>query len=169
MSEYVVLGVVAGAHGIGGELRVHPHNPDSPTLARAGSVLVRDASGAVRRRAVQRSRRHKGAFLLKLEGVDDRDAADACRGREIVVERGALAETGADEFYYHDLIGSEAVLEGGGTLGVIEEIFDAGAHAVLVVRGERRERLIPFTEDAIAAVSPGARTVTVRRQPGLLD
>jgi 16S rRNA processing protein RimM len=167
-SDLVVLGVVSGAHGIAGEVRVHPYNPESAHLASAPCLRLRDPEGRMRVHRVTRSRRHKQYFLLKLEGVDDRTAALAARGFEVLLPREELEATDEGEFYYHDLLGLDVVAEDGRRLGAVEEIFDAGASPVLVVRAPRLERMIPFTQDSIAEVSLIERRIVVRPGAGVV-
>jgi len=167
----VALGVVAGAHGIAGEVRVTPFNPESENLARAKSVRLRDARGEVRVHRVVRSRRHKRYFLLKLEGIDDRDQADAARGLEVLLARDELEPLAEGEYYHQDLLGLSVELPDGTSLGVVAEIFETGASAVLVVRREEesRETLIPLSEDAVVAVEIAERRVRVRPDRGFLS
>jgi 16S rRNA processing protein RimM len=160
--------VVTGAHGIGGEIRVHPFNPESGNLERAGLLRLRDAEGTVRAHRVQRSRRHKGFFLLKLEGIADRNGAEAARGLEVVLPRAELESLDEGEFYYRDLIGMEVVAEDGSSLGGVAELFETGSNVVLVVRRppSARERLIPFIEDAVIRVEMEQRRIVVRPEVG---
>src|SRR5204862_4555014 len=88
--ELIVLGVIAGAHGISGEVRVLAYNPESANLEQAENLTVRDAKGGLRGYRVTRARRHKKYFLFKLEGIEDRNAAEAARGGEIVIPRAKL-------------------------------------------------------------------------------
>src|SRR5262245_46030203 len=120
----IALGVVAGAHGVGGEIRVHPFNPESATLENARQIWLRDPRGGERALRVLGVRRHKGFFLMRLEGIADRDAAIGARGQEVLVPKAALAPLEEDEFYLHELVGMTVRLEDGRTLGVVSEVFE---------------------------------------------
>jgi 16S rRNA processing protein RimM len=169
-SDLVVLGVVTGAHGIGGEIRVRPFNPESNNLAHAHVLRLRDKAGLVRALRVHRSRHHKGLFLLKLEGITDRSSAEAARGQEVVLSRAELAALDEDEYYYLDLIGMEVVAQDGASLGDVTELFETGSNVVLVVRRPKsaRERLIPFIEDAVIRVEKAERRIVVRPELGTI-
>lgn len=109
---------------------------------------------------VTRAERRGAALVAKLEGCDDRDAAAALRGREIAVARDELPQTGANEWYWTDLIGLEVKNAAGEVLGRLTRILRTGANDVLVVEGER-ERLIPFIEDVVREVDLAAGAIRV--------
>ena len=99
--------------------------------------------GSWRRQAVAEGKRHGKTVIVRLEAVDDRDAAAAWIGAELAVERGELpaAEDGA--YYWADLEGLQVVHRDGTELGRVAYLLETGANDVLVTEGER-ERLIPF-------------------------
>lgn len=162
-ADLVVLGAIAGAHGIAGELRIFPFNPDSANLERAKSVHLRLPDGTMREHAVVRSRRHKQFFLVKLAGFDDRDAADGAKGWEVALPRAELQPTEAGEFYIRDLVGASVTTDEGRALGLVVDVFEAGAAPVMVVRaeGSPQEHLIACTDDSITRMDLDAKTVVV--------
>jgi 16S rRNA processing protein RimM len=162
--EWIVLGVVAGAHGIGGEVRVFPYNTSSDNLGRADSLRVALPGSAPRRLVVERSRRHKKFFLLKLDGIDDRSAAEAARGAEVGLLRSELVPLEAGEVYERDLVGLRVETDLGGSLGEVREVFDAGETSVLSVsrEGSREEHLIACTEDSLVRIDLVEQRIVVR-------
>jgi 16S rRNA processing protein RimM len=138
----VVLGRIAGAHGVRGWLRVKPFTDDVETLLGFPRWLV-GRPGRWQERPVLAGRRHGPVLLARLEGIEDRDAALALRGEEVALPRGVLPEPAEGEFYWDDLVGLAVQTCSGTDLGRVERIFATGANDVLVVQGER-ERLIPF-------------------------
>lgn len=170
-AEIVVLGVVTGAHGIGGEIRVFPYNPDSEHFEPARSVQLRGPDGKIVEHQIVRCRRHKKYVLLKVEGIDNRSAAELARGLEVVLSREELLPPGEDEYYYHDLLGLDVQAEDGRSLGTIRDIFETAAHAVLVVgRGDgHRDRLIPCTEASVIQVALDEGRIVVSTEAAVLD
>lgn len=115
--------------------------------------------------AVVDGRVHGKGVVARLEGIDTRDAAAKVVGATIRIRRAQLAPLGADEFYHADLAGLDVVTQDGCKLGQVDHLFETGANAVMVVRGER-ERLIPFTPGvAVLAVDVDARRITVDWDP----
>ena len=101
----------------------------------------------------------------KLEGVDDRNAAELLRGLDVAVTREDLGEAEEGEFYWVDLVGLAVVNLQGEALGQVEDLLRTGGSDVLVVRGER-ERLIPFVADYVKSVDREARRITVDWEAG---
>ncbi|MCA9700090.1 MAG: hypothetical protein KC431_21370, partial [Myxococcales bacterium] len=109
----VLLGYVAGAHGVGGALRVKLYNAESSTLTPGMKLWLRagdgdsDNEGEGEARVLARIAPKPGSDMVRLwlEGIDGRDDAEALRGRELLIDRAALPEPEADEYYLGDLIG----------------------------------------------------------------
>jgi 16S rRNA processing protein RimM len=106
-------------------------------------------------------------FSLKLEGIEDRNAADALRGLTISVPYDSLETLPEDEYYWEDLIGLAVVTEDGKPLGKIESIFPTGSNDVYVCREEGREILLPAIAEVIRSVDIRAGTVVVRLLKGM--
>ena len=97
--------------------------------------------------------------------IEDRDAAEALRGTEILVPRQALPPAAPGEYYWIDLEGLRVVTVEGVPLGEVSHLLSTGANDVMVVRGER-ERLLPFVQpDYVKAVDFETGTVTVDWDP----
>src|SRR5690606_439016 len=86
--------------------------------------------------------------IVKLDGVDDRDAAREWVGAEIAVERRQLPPCGPGEFYWSDLEGLEVRTLEGEVLGTVDHLLATGGNDVLVLAGEK-ERLIPFVWETV--------------------
>lgn len=169
-ADLVLLGVIAGAHGIAGEVRVFAYNESSDNLRDAKRVRLRPPGAAEPRLCnVQRSRKHKQFFLLKLEGIEDRDAADAARGVEVLLRRDELQPAAHDEVYLHDLVGIPVADDAGRALGVVREVMAGPATDILVVApvnavgpAAQLEHLIACHEGAFVELDVVARRIVVR-------
>lgn len=104
----------------------------------------------------------KAGALVKIAGVEDRDAAEGLRGLELHVPRSALpALQDAEEFYQADLIGMAAEGPAGEALGRVVAVQDFGAGPVLEIRGPAGELLLPFTREVVPLVDLQARRLQV--------
>lgn len=103
---------------------------------------------------------HGQYLLAHLEGMDDRDAAEAVVGMEIAVPREDRPAAEEGEYYWDDLIGLDVVNGEGAALGQVTGLLETGAHDVLQIQGER-ERLIPFVDAYVRAVDLAARRIVV--------
>ena len=100
-------------------------------------------------------------LIATMPGIEDKDAADALRGVDVLVPRSALPPPAPGEYYWVDLEGLRVVNVEGADFGVVSHLFSTGANDVLVARGER-ERMIPFVQpDFIRSVDFDAGIVTV--------
>jgi len=131
----VPLGVVVGAHGVRGELRIKLHNPGSEVLDRRKSIVLRDGAAATEHRVTAR-RRHQDLVLLTIDGCDDRDAAIALRGREVCVPRDQLPQLAPGEYYLLDLVGLRAQRPDGQSIGTVESVIPYPTVDALRVRTE---------------------------------
>jgi len=81
-----------------------------------------------------------------------------------------LPQLSEDEFYWYELVGAEVLLESGESLGTVQEIWETGAHDVLVVRNAAgRRHLIPTAKEFLTDIDREGRKVTVAARPGLVE
>lgn len=143
MSEKLVtLAVVTGAHGVAGEVRLKVFAED---LGRYKAVF---ADG---RPLTLKSVRHgsQGA-IARIEGVADRNAAEALRGMELAVPRSALPPLGPGEYYHGDLLGLPAVSTGGEVLGTVVLVENFGAGDVIEIeRPDGKRFMVPMSKQAV--------------------
>ena len=124
------LGIASRAHGVRGEIRILTEL-DPRYLKEVTAVVV-----GGREYKVERARFADGAALFKLEGVDDRDAADALRG-EVMLPDSVKISLPQDEFFIDDLIGCRVRIDGDESYsGEIYDVLRNGAADVWCVRGE---------------------------------
>ena len=162
----VLVGTIGRAHGLRGEVSVHVRTDEPERRFTPGASLrVGD-----RPRTVASARWHSGTLLLGLEGVTDRTAAEALRGRELWADVPA-GEAPADEGEYLDrqLVGLEVLDAAGAVAGTIGEVLHLPAHDVLVVRTSGGDRLVPFVSEVVPVVDLEAGHVRVADIGGLLS
>jgi len=157
----VEIGVVTKPQGVAGAFKIRLHNPDSTTLNRIelGRVALVGETG--QRRTGVRVLGRQGEFVVaKVSGVSRREAAEALRGAVLVVPRDCIA-LDAGEYLYADLIGC-SVWEQQRCLGVVKDVFCAGASDILVIVEGHDERLIPFVDDWVVSVDVHQRRIEIR-------
>lgn len=102
--------------------------------------------------------------IAGLEGIRDRNAAEALKGLRLYVARAALPEADEDEFYHADLLGLKVVMaEGGAEVGTVRAIIPAGASEVLEIdRGPGEQTLlVPFTRAAVPEIDVAAGWLSI--------
>jgi 16S rRNA processing protein RimM len=112
----------------------------------------------------------RGEVRLALTGLRDRDAAEALRGLLVLGEASHLDVLPPGDHYWYELVGCEVWDEEGRRLGRIRELWDTGAHDVLVVEREGgTDLLVPAVDEWLHRIDPESRQVVVHLQPGLLE
>src|SRR5690606_35424505 len=148
----ILLGKVAGALGLRGEVKLESWTEPRSAIFRYQPWTLTDAQGREREISGVQGRETGKHVVATFPDVVDRDAADALRGLEIYVPRSALPPARPGEFYWADLEGLRVVTVEGVELGVVSHLFSTGANDVLVARDDERERMIPF--DRPQSVTP---------------
>ena len=166
-SGLVCLGVISGARGMRGEVRVKSFTEHADNIAAYGPV--HDESGG-RSWSIKVTGQARGQVIARLDGVEDRAAAEALKGVRLYVPRGALPAPGDDEYYHADLVGLAAELAGGGMLGTVRAVHDFGAGPILEIAAEGESGvMVPFTRAAVPEVDMTAGKVVVDPPAGLLE
>jgi 16S rRNA processing protein RimM len=159
--DLVLLGRIAGAQGLKGEVRINSFTANPEDIAAYGALAGADG----RQFVVERVRHLKGgAVVAVLAGVRDRGAAEALHGTELYVAREQLPETDTDEWYYEELVGLKAVSPEGEVLGKVLSVQNFGAGDLLEIReaDKRQSRFVPFTQDVVPVVDVKAGQLVLR-------
>ena len=151
MSERLILvGRVAGAFGVKGEVRITSYTDDPAALVRYGALRRADGSPGL---TLSGGRTQKGALIARAKEIITREDAEALRGLELFIERDALPPPDEDEFYFADLIGLAAVTPDGAPLGRIKSVQNFGAGDLLEIAPESGPTWwLPFTMEAVPEV-----------------
>ncbi|MEV5717489.1 ribosome maturation factor RimM [Amycolatopsis mediterranei] len=167
----VVVGRIAKAHGIRGELAVDVRT-DSPEqrfkIGAAVTTQLRD--GSKRELTIAAAREHSGRLLVRFEEVPTRDVAETLRGALLLADTATLPPTeDPDEFYDHELAGLRAELTDGTVVGKVVEIVHSAAGELLELDVEGREVLVPFVRAIVPTVDIAGGRVVLDPPEGLLD
>lgn len=163
-SEAFEFGYVARAHGLKGELIVRLHDPLSTVLDDVRRLCARDKGGREVEHRISRARRGApGEYLVFLEGIDTRAAAEALRGSTLLAFRVDLPPCSSGEYFQGDIVGLEARTPEGVVLGRVEGLFEGGGVPNLVISGgPSGELMVPFVDEFVLEIDLEARVVVVR-------
>ena len=163
----VLMGVIAGAHGIKGAVRVLSYAGTPEDIAAYGPL--EDQSGK-RRFRLELTGKVRGMLLAQIEGIADRTAAETLRGTKLYLARSVLPGLGDGEFYWDDLIGLQAELKDGTVLGRVTVVHDYGAGTSLeVARDGGGVVMVPFNDRVVPVVELEAKRLVIDPPDGLLD
>lgn len=163
----VIVAVVGRAHGVRGDLNLTIRT-DEPERRFAVGQVVRTESG--RGLEVASLRAAGGKFQVHFVGVDDRNAAEALTGEQLLADV-PTAETpsGDEEFYDRQLIGLAVRRADGSTAGVVKDVMHPGVQDLLVVAVAGVERLVPFVAALVPVVDVAAGYLQLADVQGLLE
>lgn len=160
----VIMGRIVAPYGIFGWVKILPDTEAIDGLFDYDTWWV-GKDNAWQEYEIETAKVHNDVLVAKLVGVDDRDAALRCKGKQVAVPRDQLPEADEDEYYWSDLIGLSVKNKQDIDFGKITDVFETGANDVLVVNVEgapkSSERLIPFIADVVLEVDIVAKTMLV--------
>ncbi len=163
--RWIAVGRITRAHGVKGEVAVLPLSEVSSRFEPGSRLFLdQDDHSAI---TVSGSRRDRQRLLVSFEGLPDRDAAEALAGRYLFVPASSAPELPEGEFWSHQLVGCDVVMEDGRPVGTLREVIATQANDVWATEGPQGEILIPALKDVVASVDVGARRIVVREVPGL--
>ncbi len=137
----VLAGKISGCHGVRGWVKVYSYTRPRENITQYRQWLIDGQPYQVR------AAKHGKSVIAKIEGIDDRDAAVHLVDKEIYLPRESLPQPAEGEYYWNDLIGMDVENTEGIAFGSVSKLLETGAHDVLVIQGEDRERLVPFVMD----------------------
>ena len=158
--QYIEAGRIVNTHGVAGEVKIEVWL-DSPQFLKSFKRCFID------RREVKllSARVHKGFLIVKLEGVEDVNAAMALKGRTVFIDR-ADARLPKGTFFLQDIIGASVVDESGNEIGKLVDVMETPASNVYVVKGEQ-EHLIPAVPEFILSTDADNGIITVHLIEGM--
>ena len=169
-SERVAVGYITRTKGVRGEVKVEvlAHTPQR--FNQIDQVVVQKEGFADRPLRIESWRLDPPGIRVKFSGFDNpEDAAQSLVKGYITVAADQRAQLPEDVYYIADLVGCQAVKqEDGQPIGQIVEVLNMPSTDVYVVRGGRREILVPAVGDYIVSVSIADRRVVIQGMESLL-
>jgi 16S rRNA processing protein RimM len=165
----LVVGRIAKAHGIAGEVAVEVRTDDPDHRYVPGASLATDPpeKGPL---TLAAARWHSGRLLIRFDGIHDRNAAEALQGTLLVADSDTSRAGDDDDFWDHDLVGLTVVDTAGTIVGTVSDVLHPPGPPVLVVdRGEPGEALVPFVRELVPTVDLPSGRLTIDPPDGLLD
>ena len=160
-----VVGRIARAHGIKGQVIVNPETDFPEQRFRPGASLF-TTRGAVKLTTV---RFQNGRPVIGIEGVETMNGAEELSGLELRVPVEELAALPAGMFYHHDLVGCQVVTGGGERVGTVEGVEGTAGGSRLVVAGAKGEILIPLASEICRTIDVSGKRIVIEPPEGLLD
>ena len=158
--DLVTVGVILGAHGVRGDVRVKSFTaePDAlfdyaPLLTETGEILIEP----------QRARPAKDHFIVTPASPRQKEEWDQLKRTKLYVPRDVLPEPDDDEFYIDDLVGLDVYAGGDTPIGRVKAVLNHGASDLIEIQPTARGKpvLVPFTLDDVPMVDLSAQRIVV--------
>ena len=167
-TDRVVVGALAGAFGVKGEVRLKSYCADPDTIADYTPLYTEDGRSFA---TVVLTGQAGNALVARVDGIVTKEEADALKGTALYAERDMLPSLPDDEYYYADLVGLEVFDAGGQLLGTVKSVQNHGASDLLEVyrAGMKTAVLLPFTMAAVPTVDIKAGKIVADPPEGLFS
>ncbi|MDD6310962.1 MAG: ribosome maturation factor RimM [Firmicutes bacterium] len=163
--EKILIGQIVNAVGLKGEVKVYNYSDSIEIYETTESIYVGDVI-----RKIEGVRRQKNMVILKLEGINDRNAAERSKGTDIYITDADLPELEEGEFYVRDLIGMSVALEDGTVIGTMTDVIQNTAQDVFEFeKVDGGKAMIPRVPEFVIDINAETRIITVRLIEGLID
>jgi 16S rRNA processing protein RimM len=176
LDDLIELGAVQDAQGLQGQIKVRPHSPDPVALLsskelwlsliprRGEGVATSHEQASLSLYKVKQAKMHSGTVVIALDGINNRDQAEALKGARILVARDEFPKAGSDSYYWVDLIGCKAVNLQGESLGEVIDVNDNGAHGIIALgdsQAKTVKQLVPFVKEVVHHVDLPNKLLTL--------
>lgn len=163
--EKILIGKIVNAVGLKGEVKVYCYTDRKERFQELEDIWVEDSL-----RHIQKVRYQGNVAILKLEGVDDRNAAEAQKNKGVFMEESQLAELPEDTYYVRDLVGIHVLQEDGSLLGELTDVIQNSGQDLYQIKLETGKNiLLPAVREFVLKIEMDERQMTVSLPEGLLD
>lgn len=167
LPRQLCLGVITGARGVRGEVRIRTFTELPEDIASYGPLS--DEAGA-RTFELSDPKPIKGGIAARIAGIDDRTDAEALKGTHLYVSRELLPDLEEEEFYHADLVGLRVISVDGEDIGTVTAVHDFGAGDVVeIARDQGSTIIVPFTRDTVPEIDIEQGRLVLQPTPGMLD
>ena len=165
-----LVGRIARAHGIRGQVIVNPETDFPDERFRQGAELFIRRNGVIETLTLGAVRFHSGRPVIGIEGIQTANDAEELAGLELRVPAESLPPLPSGTFYRHDLVGCRVEMRDGRLVGIVTEVEGTVGGSRLVVTDEGgREMLIPLAAEICPVIEPASKRIVVEPPAGLLE
>ncbi len=163
MMDRVKLGKITAPQGIKGEVRVYPYTDEQTRFSAVKELEIENVKSSI-----EKVRYDRNMVILKLSGVDDRNAAEALRGKELYLQRDMLWDIPEDTYFVQDLLGMDVVTDDGRGVGKLLEVVQNTSQDIYVIGQEGgKSFMLPAVKEFVLNVDQDRRVMTVHLIEGM--
>ena len=164
-----VVGRIARAHGLKGQVIVNPETDFPDERFRAGAELFVNRAGKIEPLTVTTARFHRERPVIGVGGVEDVDAASTFAGLELRVPVERLAPLPPGSYYHHDLVGCRVETGAGEWVGIVKGVEGGASGSRLVIEAAAGDVLVPLALEICTTIDLTGRRIVIAPPDGLLE
>ena len=165
---YITIGRIIQTHGTGGYVKAVPYSGIPERFIELKTVYI-DSDEGIQGFIIEDVQLQNGASLLKLRGVETREAARVFLKKELLVPEEQKISLPANSYFIHELIGCAVFDIHGQYIGQLEEVLVHAGSDIYVVRREDQETLIPAVSEFVKEIRPDEKKILVALIEGMAD
>ena len=168
MQKYFEVGQIVNTFGIKGFVKVKAFTDSLNRFEELKKVYVckKDKLEEVE---IEEVKYHKDMVLLKIKGIENMEDAEKLKGLYLKIDRKDAKKLPEGTYFIADLIGLEVYSDNNELLGKLEDIFNAGANDVYVVKNDLgKQLLLPGIPDVIKEIDLKHEKIIVHLLKGLV-
>lgn len=163
------LGKIAKKFSFKGEVLVYLDTDEPEMYTELESMFV-ETNGHLVPFFIERSSIHREKFLrTKFEDMESEEEADTIVGKDVYLPLTMLPTLEGNKFYYHEVVGFDAIDQRLGNFGTVLRILDNGVQALFEVQKDEAIILIPLIDDFIIEVNRENKSILFNTPEGLID
>jgi 16S rRNA processing protein RimM len=166
--EMALVGRIARAHGLRGQVIVNPETDFLEQRFQPGAELFVNRAGAIETLVMTSVRFQHDRPVIGIRGIDDLNAAMALAGTELRVPVDRLSALPEGAFYRHDLIGCSVETVDGSKVGVVNDVEGTIGRSHLIIDTDAGEVMIPLASEICTTIDPGRKRIVIAPPEGLL-
>ena len=165
MLQRFKLGQIVNAVGLKGESKVYPYTDYKERFEELESLFIEDAPARI-----ERVRYQGNLAIVKFEGVNDRNAAEALKGKYLYIDREHARELEEDEYFVPDLVGLKVCSTEGEVYGILKDVIQNTAQDVYEVEKPGGGTfMIPAVKQFVKKVDIPGGVITVELIEGMME
>jgi 16S rRNA processing protein RimM len=161
----IKIGEVVNAVGLRGELKIYPYTENKERFETIKAVYFDE-----KQVLVEQVRYKDNLVILKIQGVDDRTGAEACKGKEVFMREEDLEDLPEGTYYVKDILGFQVEDQRRGIIGTLKDVRDSGAQALFIIeKNSGGELLVPAVEEFFTSVDLKRKVILVDLIEGMYE
>ena len=166
MKNYIQVGKVVNTHGIKGEIKIIPLTDDNKRFEELKSIYIEDENEEF---FIEKVWYKKSNVMLKLKGYDDINDVLKFKDKFILIDKKDSIDLEPDTYFIYNIIGMNVFLKDGTSVGQVKEVLQPGANDVYVIKGDKKEYLIPAVKDIVLSVDIESNKIIIDPIEGMIE